>query len=94
MPPFHIDKIQPDLQNGARDRAIIRAAAADIAVDDRAPAFLVTETGNYTIKLHDETDATATPLIQGVVYNIWLAAFTAGPSAASRIHLLYPEARS
>jgi len=94
MPPFSIEKIQPDLQNGARDRAIIQANAADIDIDDRAPAFLVTETGNYTVKLHHESDATATPLIQGVVYNIWLAAFTAGPSAQARVHLLYPEQRA
>lgn len=92
--PFNIDKIQPDLQNGARDRAIIRANADDIAHDQRAPAFMVTQTGNYTIKLHHEPDPAATPLIQGVVYNIWLAAFTAGPSAAARIHLLYPEAKA
>jgi len=36
MPPFSIEKIQPDLQNGARDRAIIQANAADIDIDDRA----------------------------------------------------------
>lgn len=92
--PFNHRKIQPDLQNGARDRRIVQASNDDIADDDIAPAFLVTETGSYTVKLMDEADAAATPLIQGVVYNIWLRAVTATPSAAARVHLLYPEPRA
>jgi len=92
MPPYNPDKFAADLQSGARHRRVISAAATDIAAEQRAPAFMVTETGNYTVKLDQEAAAISTPLIQGVVYNIWLAAFTAGPSPDARIHLLYPEA--
>jgi len=41
--------------------------------------------------LDQEAAAISTPFLWGVVYNFWLAAFTAGPSAEARIHLLYPE---
>ena len=80
-----------DLPSGARYRRVIQASATAIDPDLRAPWFLVTESGNYTIRLTKEAQAVSTPLVQGVVYAMWLSHFTAGPSGAARIHLLYPD---
>lgn len=89
--PYSPDKYAKDLNGGYRARRVISASATDIAEDLRAPAFMVSESGNYTIKLDAESAAVQTPLLSGAVYGFWLAAFTAGPSGASRVHLLYPE---
>ena len=89
--PYNPNKYQKDLNGGWRARRVITPSSADIPADRRAPAFLVTESGNYTIKLDSESTAVATPWVTRVVYGMWLAGVTTGPSGNARVHLLYPE---